>query len=73
MANTLRSKLSKLRHDENITDAEYQAFIKRIYREDIEIRNKTIDECIKVIEETVWRDTDMLVENIRKFVGGVKL
>lgn len=73
MANTLRAKLSKLRHDGNITDAEYKKLIKRIYGYDIEMRDKTIDECIKVIEETVWRDTDMLVENIRKFVGGVKL
>lgn len=29
-----------------------------------------IDECIKVIEETVWRDTAMLVENIRSLKGG---
>ena len=25
---------------------------------------RAIDECIKMIEETAWRDTDMLVENI---------
>lgn len=35
-----------------------------------EIRNKTIAECIKIIEETVWRDTDMLVENIRELMNG---
>lgn len=28
-----------------------------------------IDECIKIIEETVWRDTDMLVESIRELKG----
>ena len=28
--------------------------------------NKAIDECIKVIEETPWKDTDMLVESIRE-------
>lgn len=35
-------------------------------------REKAIDECIKIIEETVWKDADMLVENIREFtkVGG---
>ncbi len=35
-------------------------------------REKAIDECIKIIEETVWRDAEMLVENIREFtkVGG---
>lgn len=28
-----------------------------------------IDECIKIIEETTWRDTDMLVESIRELKG----
>lgn len=28
-----------------------------------------IDECIKIIEETTWRDTDMLVESIRGLKG----
>lgn len=37
---------------------------------DKEVRNRTIAECVKIIEETVWRDTDMLVENIKTF-GGV--
>lgn len=44
MANSLRSKLSKLRHDGHITDAEYQAFIKKLDGHDAEIRNKAIDE-----------------------------
>lgn len=30
-------------------------------------RKKAIDECIKIIEETIWKDADMLVENIREF------
>ena len=34
-----------------------------------EIRAKAIDECIKIIEETTWRDTDMLVESIRELKG----
>jgi tetrahydromethanopterin S-methyltransferase subunit A len=29
-----------------------------------------IDECIRIIEETVWKDTDMLVESIRELKGG---
>ena len=45
MANSLRAKLSKLRHDGHITDAEYQAFIKKMDGHDREIRNKAIDEC----------------------------
>lgn len=36
------------------------------------IRNKTIDECIRIIEETVWKDTDMLVDSIREMKGGGK-
>ena len=44
MANSLRAKLSKLRHDGHITDAEYQAFIKKLDGHDREIRNKAIDE-----------------------------
>ena len=42
MANSLRAKLSKLRHDGHITDAEYQAFIKKLDGHDAEIRNKAI-------------------------------
>lgn len=34
-----------------------------------EIRAKAIDECIKIIEETVWKDTNMLVESIRELKG----
>ena len=37
MANSLRAKLSKLRHDGHITDAEYQAFIKKMEGHDMEI------------------------------------
>ena len=35
-------------------------------------RNKVIDECIKIIEETVWKDADMLVESIRQLKGGAE-
>lgn len=44
MANSLRAKLSKLRHDRNITDAEYQELIKKLDGHDREIKNKAIDE-----------------------------
>ena len=37
-----------------------------------EIRANAIDECIKIIEETVWKDTDMLVESIRELKGGAE-
>lgn len=44
MANSLRAKLSKLRHDGHITNIEYQEFLKKIDGHDREIRNKAIDE-----------------------------
>ena len=50
MANSLRAKLSKLRHDGHITDAEYQAFIKKLDGHDAEIRNKAIDEFASELE-----------------------
>lgn len=54
MANSLRAKLSKLRHDGNITDAEYQALIKKLDGHDAEIRAKAID---KLVEEAMKRFT----------------
>lgn len=38
----------------------------------VEERAKAIDECIRIIEETVWKDTDMLVENIKELKGGAE-
>lgn len=32
--------------------------------------NKAIDECIRIIEETPWKDADMLVESIMELKGG---
>lgn len=37
-----------------------------------EIRAKAIDECIRIVEETVWRDADMLAESIRELKGGAE-
>ena len=34
-----------------------------------EIRVKAIDECIRIIEETPWKDTDMLVEELKQLKG----
>ena len=44
MANSLRAKFSKLRHDGHITDAEYQEFLKKLDGHDREIRNRAIDD-----------------------------
>lgn len=40
MSNSLRAKLSKLRHDGHITDAEYQAFVKKMDGHDRVIYDK---------------------------------
>lgn len=50
MANSLRAKISKLRHDGNITDAEYQ-LIKKLDEHDAKVRADAIDECIKKLSE----------------------
>jgi hypothetical protein len=44
MANSLRAKIKKLRHNGNITVAEYHELIKKLDGHDREARNKTIDE-----------------------------
>lgn len=48
MANSLRAKLSKLRHDRHITEEEYQELIKKLDGHDAKVRKDAIDECIKV-------------------------
>lgn len=53
MPNSLRAKLSKLRHEGHIKDAEYQAFIKKMDGHDREIRNKSIDEFAEVLRTDV--------------------
>ena len=62
MANSLRAKLSKLRHDRHITDNEYQTFLKKLDGHDIEIYNKAIDDfaekiALEISESIIW---DML-------------
>lgn len=67
MANSLRAKLSKLRHDGHITEEEYQAFIKKLDGHDKQIRAAGIDECIEklyeVTPQTVDEKLDMVFVN----------
>lgn len=60
MANSLRAKLSKLRHDGHITEIEYHAFIKKMDGHDVEIRAKAIDEF-----------AEKLMTDVESFVGEV--
>ena len=52
MANSLRAKLSKLRHDRHITDAEYKEFIKKLDGHDRELKNKAIDEFAELLKNS---------------------
>lgn len=49
MANSLRAKISKLRHDGNITNEKYQKLISKLDRHDKQIRAEVIDEVLTVI------------------------
>ncbi len=49
MANSLRAKLSKLRHDGHITSEEYQELIKKLDGHDRELRAKAIDEFAEAL------------------------
>jgi hypothetical protein len=52
MANSLRAKLSKLKHDGHIDNAEYQELIKKLDGHDRELRNKAIEEFAEVIKSS---------------------
>jgi len=60
MANSLRAKLSKLRHDGNITDDEYKKLVAKLDGHDKEIRAKAIDEFAeKLLEEVEANPVDV--------------
>ena len=52
MAKSLKSKLSKLRHDGNITNEEYKQFIDKLDGNDKELWNNAIDTFLNKIVET---------------------
>jgi hypothetical protein len=70
MANSLRAKLSKLRHDGHITDNEYQAFLKKIDGHDREIYNKAIDDFRDKICEKYTAEERK--ENYRQYCCNIK-
>ena len=51
MPKSLRAKLSKLRHDEHITDAECQELKKKLDGHDREFRKMAIDEFSHALKE----------------------
>lgn len=50
MANSLRAKINKLRHDREITEKEHQEIISKLDGHDKQIRAYAIDECIEVFK-----------------------
>ena len=55
MANSLRAKLSKLKHDGHIDNAEYQKLIKKLDGHDRELRNKAIEEFAGRLDDLILR------------------
>lgn len=67
MANSLRAKLSKLRHDGHITDAEYQAFIKKMDGHDRGIRANAIDEVMEIVKKAYHNFSGYDLEFMTKY------
>ena len=63
MANSLIAKISKLRHDGNITDAEYQELINNLDGHDKQIRADAIDELVDAIFDRLPNDMDAMIPN----------
>ena len=49
MANSLRAKLRKLKHDGYLTDTQCQELVNKLDGHDRELRNKVIDEVVDEI------------------------
>ena len=72
MANSLRAKLSKLRHDRHITEEEYQELIKKLDGHDAQVRAEFIadleqrlrfwDNKANAIPEYVWHCINAMKE-----------
>jgi hypothetical protein len=65
MANSLRSKLSKLRHDGNISDNMYHELLNKLNGHDRELRAKAIDEFVANAEK--WNNNIKSIRNEEAF------
>lgn len=52
MANSLRAKISKLRHDGNITEGEYQELIKKLDGHDAKVRAEAFNEIMNEMRKS---------------------
>ena len=78
MANSLRAKISKLRHNGHITDAEHQELLKKLDGHDRELRSKVVDEFVSRLEKheqenwvdhqeygITWSDIELVAEQMK--------
>lgn len=55
MANSLKSKLAKLRHDRNISEKMYKDLLDKLDGHDRELRNKVIDEFAEALRGICYK------------------
>lgn len=78
MANSLRAKINKLKHDGCITDAECQELLNKLDGHDKAIINATIDEFVSRLEKheqenwvdhqeygITWSDIELIAEQMK--------
>ena len=73
MANSLKSKLAKLRHDRNISEKMYNELLDKLDGHDRELRNKAIDEFAdKIMEYCSMSDMNrkMITQIAEQIKGG---
>ena len=70
MSNSLRVKLSKLRYKGQISTQEYNELISKLEGHDREIRNKAIDEVVKIYKSKTSMENKLIDEIAEQLKGG---
>lgn len=65
MANSLRSKIKKLRHSNNISEQMCNELLEKLEGHDRELQNKVIDEFVENMEE--WNNNIKSIRNEEAF------
>lgn len=65
MANSLRSKIKKLYHDNNISEKMCNELLEKLEGHDRELQNKVIDEFVENMEE--WNNDIKSIRNEEAF------
>ena len=74
MANSLRAKLKKLKHDGNITEEDYQELLKKLDGHDKKLKKDVVDEFAEyyITGECEYKDCDGNFMCIKCFVKKFK-